>query len=200
MLTFAAAVILLIITPGPGVLSTAGVGAAYGFRPGLAYVGGLFLGTNMVALAVITGLAAIVLSVPGLREVLMVASVAYLLYLAARIAFAGSRIAFIEAKAPPGVGAGLLLQAINPKAYAVNTALITGFAFYPASLAVETGLKLLIMNLIWIPIHLGWLWAGVALHRLNLPARTQRAINYAMALAMLGVVALAILSATGYLA
>ncbi len=197
MFTFAAAVILLIITPGPGVLSTAGVGAAYGFRPGLTYVTGLFLGTNMVALAVITGLAAIVLSVPGLREALMAASVAYLLYLAARIAFAGSRIAFVEAKSAPGIGAGLLLQAINPKAYAVNTALITGFAFYPASLAVETGLKLVIMNLIWIPIHLGWLWAGVALHRLNLPDRTQRAINYGMALAMLGVVALAILSATG---
>ena len=35
MLTFAAAVFLLIVTPGPGVLSTAGVGAAYGFRAGL---------------------------------------------------------------------------------------------------------------------------------------------------------------------
>jgi len=197
MLTFAAAVFLLIVTPGPGVLSTAGVGAAYGFRPGLGYVAGLFMGTNMVALAVITGLAAIVLAIPVVREVLMVASVAYLLYLAARIAFAGSRIAFIEAKRAPGVGSGLLLQAINPKAYAVNTALITGFAFYPASLAIETGLKLVIINLIWIPIHLGWLWAGVALHRLNLPDRTQRAINYGMALAMLGVVALAILSATG---
>lgn len=199
MLTFAAAVFLLIVTPGPGVLSTAGVGAAYGFKPGLSYVGGLFLGTNMVALAVITGLAAIILAIPVVREVLMVASVAYLLYLAARIAFAGSRIAFIEAKSAPGIGAGLLLQAINPKAYAVNTALITGFAFYPASLAVETGLKLVIINLIWIPIHLGWLWAGVALHRLNLPDRTQRRINYGMALAMLGVVVLAILSATGLL-
>ena len=30
MLTFALAVFLLIITPGPGVLSLAGVGAAYG--------------------------------------------------------------------------------------------------------------------------------------------------------------------------
>lgn len=199
MLTFAAAVFLLIVTPGPGVLSTAGVGAAYGFRSGLRYVAGLFLGTNMVALAVITGLAAIILALPVVREVLMVASVAYLLYLAARIAFAGSRIAFIEAKSAPGIGAGLLLQAINPKAYAVNTALITGFAFYPASLAIETGLKLVIINLIWIPIHLGWLWAGVTLHRLNLPEHTQRLINYGMALAMLGVVALAILSATGLL-
>lgn len=195
MLTFAAAVILLIITPGPGVLTTAGVGAAYGFRPGLSYVTGLFIGTNMVALAVITGLAAIVLSVPVIRYVLMAASVAYLLYLASRIAFAGSRIAFIEATSPPGVTAGILLQAINPKAYAVNTALITNFAFYPQSLAIETGIKLVIMNAIWIPIHLGWLWAGVALHRLNLPERTQRRINYAMALALLGVVALALVSA-----
>ncbi|MEC8551875.1 MAG: LysE family translocator, partial [Pseudomonadota bacterium] len=32
MLTFAAAVFLLIVTPGPGVLSTAGVGAAFGWR------------------------------------------------------------------------------------------------------------------------------------------------------------------------
>ena len=38
MLTFALAVLLLIATPGPGVLSTAGVGAAFGWRPGLSYV------------------------------------------------------------------------------------------------------------------------------------------------------------------
>jgi len=195
MLIFTLTVFMLFITPGPGVLSTAGVGAAYGFRPGLTYVAGLFVGTNTVALAVITGLAALILGMPGLRSVLMVASVAYLLYLAARIAMAGSRVAFIEAKSPPGALAGLLLQAINPKAYAVNTALISGFAFYPGSLLIETLLKLLIMNLIWIPVHLGWLWAGVTLHRLDMPERSHRIINIFMALAMLSVVALAIWSA-----
>ena len=44
MLSFTAAVILLLITPGPGVLSIAGVGAAYGWRDGLRYAIGLFLG------------------------------------------------------------------------------------------------------------------------------------------------------------
>src|SRR5210317_933140 len=77
MIIFALAVLFLIITPGPGVLSTAGFGAAYGFRPSLAYVLGLFLGTNMVMLAVICGLAAVVFSVPWLRMVLVGASVAY---------------------------------------------------------------------------------------------------------------------------
>jgi threonine/homoserine/homoserine lactone efflux protein len=194
MLTFAFAVFLLIITPGPGVLSTAGMGAAYGFRAGLRYVAGLFLGTNFVAAAVISGLAAIVLGVPVIRWVLLAASVAYLLYLAFRIAFAGSRIAFIEAKNPPGVFAGILLQAINPKAYAVNTTLFSGFAFLPASFAAETALKLVILNAIWLPIHLGWLYAGVALQRLNVRPARQRIINIAMASSMLGVVALALLS------
>jgi threonine/homoserine/homoserine lactone efflux protein len=197
MLTFALAVFFLIITPGPGVLSTAGLGAAYGFRPSLSYVLGLFIGTNLVALAVITGVAAIVLSVPVVRTILMAASVAYLLYLAARIAFAGSKIAFIQAKAPPAVLSGILLQAINPKAYAVNTTLFAGFPFAPDNLLFETAAKLLIANAIWIPIHLGWLWAGASLHRLNLSETAQRRINFAMAGSMLAVVALAILSAGG---
>ncbi len=193
MLTFAAAVFFLIITPGPGVLSTAGLGAAYGFRPGLRYVTGLFIGTNLVALAVISGVAAIVLSVPVIRTVLMVASIGYLIYLASRIAFAGSRIAFIEAKAPPAILAGIALQAINPKAYAVNTTLFAGFPFAD-SLAVETIAKLLIVNAIWIPIHLGWLYAGASLHRLNLSNAAQRRINILMAISMLLVVALALYS------
>jgi len=194
--TFALAVILLIITPGPGVLTTAGFGAAYGFRPSLKYVLGLFIGTNLVLLAVVTGIAAIVLSVPWLRTVLMTASIAYLLYLAARIAFAGSKIAFMEAKTPPGVLGGVALQAINPKAYVVNTSLISGFSFAPDNLPFEIITKVLIMNAIWIPIHLAWLWAGTALHELNLKHSTQRAINIGMALAMLCVVALATWTAT----
>jgi threonine/homoserine/homoserine lactone efflux protein len=195
MLTFAAAVFLLIATPGPGVLSTAGVGAAYGFRFGLRYVTGLFVGTNLVAAAVISGLAAALLAVPAVRGVLFAASVGYLLYLAARIALAGSRVAFVAARGAPGIGAGIALQAINPKAYAVNTALFTGFAFAPGNLAAETAAKLAILNLIWVPIHLGWLQAGAALHRLNLGPRAQRRVNLAMAAAMLAVVALAVGSA-----
>ena len=194
--TFTLAVVLLIITPGPGVLTTAGFGAAYGFRPSLRYVLGLFIGTNLVLLAVVTGMAAIVLSVPWLRTLLMTTSIAYLLYLAARIAFAGSKIAFIAAKTQPGIGGGLALQAINPKAYVVNTSLISGFSFAPDNLPFELLTKALIMNAIWIPIHLAWLWAGTALHELNLNQCTQRAINGGMALAMLAVVALATWTAT----
>ena len=196
MIEFALAVFFLIITPGPGVLSTAGVGSAFGYRPGLAYVGGLFVGNNVVAALVISGLAASALAVPWLRTILAWASVAYLIYLAAKIAFAGSKVAFMEAERAPGFVDGLALQAINPKAYAVNTALFSGFAFMPDSLWTETVIKVVIFNAIWVPIHLAWLWAGVILRRLDLSPRTQRAINIAMAVSMLMVVALAIYAQT----
>ncbi|MCB1478739.1 MAG: LysE family transporter [Tepidamorphaceae bacterium] len=193
MLSFAAAVFLLIITPGPGVLSVAGVGSAFGFRAGLGYLAGLGVGNSAVALAVISGLAAIVLAEPAIRTVLLFASIAYLFYLAAKIALSGSKIAFIEAEQAPGFVNGLMLQAINPKCYAVNTTFFTGFGFWPESFLAETIVKLILMNLIWIPIHLLWLYAGVSLKRLDLAPGTQRAINIFMAAAMLAVVALAAL-------
>ena len=134
MITFVVAVFFMLITPGPGVLSVAGVGSSYGFKAGMRYMVGLFIGTNLVALAVVSGLAGIVFSFPYIRNILMVLSVMYLSWLALRIALSGSNIAFIKATKAPGIIDGISLQAINPKAYVVNTALFTGFAFWPDSL------------------------------------------------------------------
>ena len=131
MLTFAAAVFLLIITPGPGVLTLAGVGSAYGYRPGFQYLIGLWIGQNMVALAVISGLAAILLAAPIVRNVLLVLSIGYILFLAYKIAFSGAKVAFTAATKAPGITGGIMLQAINPKAYVVNTSFFTGFAIWP---------------------------------------------------------------------
>ena len=193
MLTFAITVFLLIVTPGPGVLSTAGFGAAYGYKKSLGYVFGLFLGTNLVFLAVATGLIAILLSIPSLRIFLLILSTCYLFYLASKIALAGSNIAFIKAKSPPGIISGVLLQAINPKAYVVNTTLVSGFAFYQSSFAIELVIKFFIMNSIWIPLHLLWLYVGTVLHELNLSIKNQRIINLMMSLSMVLVVVISIL-------
>lgn len=194
MIAFCLAVLLLLVTPGPGVLSTAGVGAAFGFNAGLRYVTGLCIGTNLVALIVVSGLAAIILATPWARNTLLVASACYLLYLAARIAFAGKKIAFISADEKPGIRAGLLLQLINPKAYAVNMTWFSGFVLFPGSLVTETLVKFLVINLIWVPIHLLWLFAGNAVNRLELSPQTHFLINCAMASAMVVVVGLAIYS------
>ena len=64
MLSFIVVVILMFITPGPGVLSLAGTGAAFGWRQGLRYMAGLWVGHFLVSLAVITGLATIISAEP----------------------------------------------------------------------------------------------------------------------------------------
>ena len=187
MLTFAIVSLLMFITPGPGVLSLAGVGAAFGWRHGLRYIAGLFAGHFLVSIAVITGLAAIILAEPFIRRLLLLASAGYLGYLALQIALAGSKISFIQINAP-GFMTGMTLQFINPKAYAVHTTFFTGFAFYPDSFVVETGLKLIIMNAIWISLHLCWLYAGCKLNELNLSDKTQKLINIFMAICLVAVV------------
>ena len=150
-----------------------------------------WLGNNLVALAVVVGIAAFILADARIRTVLFLASTAYLLYLALRIALAGSRIAFIESRAAPGMWNGIALQLINPKAYAVNTTLFSGFTLIGGGLVAETVLKFLIMNAIWFPIHVLWLYLGIRLRQLNLSERAHRIINIAMSLSMLAVVALA---------
>ncbi|NVK02456.1 MAG: LysE family translocator [Oceanospirillaceae bacterium] len=193
MLTFALAVFLLIVTPGPGVLSLAGVGAAFGWRTGTRYLLGLWLGTNLVSLAVISGVAAVILADPIIRTLLLIASAAYLGFLALRIALAGARVAFIHMETP-GFVTGITLQLINPKAYAVNTTLFSSFAFYPESFAIETAIKLVVTNIIWLILHFFWLWMGVRVNRLNLAPATQRRINLVMASCLMGVVALSVWS------
>jgi threonine/homoserine/homoserine lactone efflux protein len=152
------------------------------------------LGNNQVGLAVITGVAASLLAVPGLREVLLVASVAYLSWLALRIARSGNRIGFITQQTPPSFIDGVLLQLINPKAYVVNTTLFTGFLIWPENWWFEVAVKLAVFNLMWLPIHLLWLWAGVRMRQLELSDVLQSRINLGMAAAMMAVAALALFS------
>ena len=195
MLSFTLAVLILVLTPGPAVLSIAGVGTAFGYRATLSYVWGVVIGANLVVFFVISGLAAMLLGFPGLRIFLMTFSLCYLVYLAGRIAFAGSKIGFSVVAKPPGIWAGIVLQTINPKAYVVMLALFSGFPFLPENLLGETIIKFAIANLIWIPAHMIWLYLGISINRLNLSDKTTRIVNIAMALALLVVVLVTALSA-----
>ena len=191
--SFALAVLLLTITPGPAVLTLAGVGSAFGWRQGLLLLIGLFVGVHLVCFAVISGLAALIIADPVVRFVLLLASSAYLGYLALKIALARTKIGFFHIAAP-GFITGIMLQLINPKAYAVNTMLFSSFAFYPQNFFIETGLKLLINNTLWIPIHLIWLYAGIKVSQLDLSAQTHKMINLAMSACLLAVVGLSVVS------
>ncbi len=133
---------------------------------------GLWIGHLVVSLAVITGLAAIILAEPIIRDVLAFFCAGYFGHLALRIAFAKSKIAFIQMAAQRFV-TGVSLQFFNPKAYAVHATFLSGFVLYPDNFLFEVTIKQLSMNFIWISFHLIWLYAGVKLNELNLTLKTQ---------------------------
>ena len=65
----------MIITPGPAVLSLAGTGAGFGWRQGVFYLLGLFIGTNTVMIFVITGLKGILFEVPFVEPAFLTISI-----------------------------------------------------------------------------------------------------------------------------
>ena len=97
MISFGLAVFLLIITPGPGVLSTAGV-ELFWLHRGLFYIAGLCLGTNIGGLAVISGVAAIILAELLIRIVLLFVSAVWDTSHPDRTS--GDKIAFIRSTGP----------------------------------------------------------------------------------------------------
>ncbi|MEM9708594.1 MAG: LysE family transporter [Pseudomonadota bacterium] len=191
MVSFLFAVLLLLGTPGPGVLSLAGVGAAFGASMGVRYFAGLWLGHNLVSLMVVMGLAAALADLPVLRSVLAGIACLYLLWIATKIALAGREFGFIEKSEAPGFVGGLFLQAVNPKAYAVSTTLFAGFPAIVPNPTVEIVLKFAIFNAVWVLTLGAWLFLGAFLKRLNLSPPAQRRINLALSFSLAVVVLLA---------
>jgi len=194
MVAFALAVFFMIATPGPAVLALAGVGAAFSFKDGLRFLIGLTIGYLLVWALVITGLASVVFSVSYMRTIFLIISSGYLIYLSFKIMMKGSKIAFIRPENLPNLFDGIILQLVNPKAYAFHSILFSGFVIFPNDIILETIWKFIIMNAIWIPLHLVWLFMGASIKKINLNPYIQRKINLVMGLSLFLVAILSFLS------
>ena len=189
--TFAIAIFLMIITPGPGVLSLAGTGAGFGWRPGIFYLLGLFIGTNSVMILVITGLKGVLFKIPFVEPVFLIVSLSYLTWIAWRIAFSDNKTTITSIKKEPTFFEAIFLQLINPKAYLVNGILFAGFPIENLNLNEEIIAKVIIINLVWIPVHFFWLWLGIRLRSWGLESGKQKKVNKFMGFSLFVVVILA---------
>ena len=194
MLTFTIAIFLMIITPGPGVLSLAATGSGFGWKAGVLYLAGLFIGTNTVLVFVVTGFKGFLFEIPWVEPVFLIISLSYLTWIAWRIASAGNEIKFKKSKNEPTFFEAIFLQIINPKAYLVNGILFAGFPLKNFSLQQEVLIKALIINLVWIPVHFFWLWLGIKLRQWGLNKGKQAIVNKVMAFCLLVVIGLAAFS------
>jgi len=190
MITYIIISFLMMVTPGPGVLSLAGVGAGFGWRVGIMYLIGLFLGTNGVALFVVLGFKQFLFEIDGVELTFLILSLSYLSFLSWRIATSDNKTGFKQSLKAPRLYEGIFLQFINPKAYVVQGHLFIVLSLGMSTYDLEIITKFIIVNSIWIPIHFFWLWLGISLKKWSLASNKQLWVNRGMGLALFSVVIL----------
>ncbi len=192
---FVLAALALTGSPGPNTLSVAAVGASFGRMRGLGYMIGLNVGMLAVITIVGTGVAGVILALPGFAPIVTVLAGGYFLYLAYRIATASPLPATDQqdsSQAPRWYeGAGLSL--VNPKAYAAMTALFSGHVILQADPLADTLAKAGLVISTIVVVNLVWLTVGAAMTRHLQDRRTSRIVNIVFAVLLLLSVGYAIL-------
>jgi threonine/homoserine/homoserine lactone efflux protein len=181
-------------SPGPSTISATAMGAAFGVRRSLRYVGGLIAGTMAVLLAVSIGVVALMLSAPQGARALGAVSAAYILFLAFKIATAPPLESQGRQMAAPAFLGGFLLAVANPKAYLAIGAVFAGAAPLAGDGGVDALIKTGLLGGMIVAIHLAWLLAGASLSRVLRDPVSSRVVNVALAAALVATTCVALLS------
>lgn len=157
--------LVLVGSPGPNTMSVAAVGAAYGKRRGLPYLTGICLGVLLVVMLVGTGVAALILSFPGVAPVVTMLAAVYLVYLAYRIATAKPivRVDGTSLSQAPAWYAGVALAVANPKAYAAVGASFSQHTLVAHSAWQDALFKASLFMAAIVLVNLVWLHVGAAI-------------------------------------
>lgn len=178
-------------SPGPSTVSLVAVSAAYGVRQAIAYGVGLVVGTIGVLLAVAGGVTVLLLALPVLRWVLLALAVAYALRLAVRLALSSTFGGEGTVASRLSVGGGVLLGALNPKAWVAISAVFLSAHLVAAPL-LDATVKVVVLAAVIVVVHAAWLAAGRSLEPVLRAPRRARAANLVLgcllALAMIPVV------------
>lgn len=146
-------------TPGPANMILLATGARYGLRRALPFVAGVALGKQLVIWPLGFGLLALQDDYPFFFEMLKYTSVAYILWLAYRVAGMRFKVKEVDGP-PPSFFAGLIVHPLNPKAWGMITTGFTTFvvAGTPSLQATATiAICLLCVQMLLHPI---WTYAG----------------------------------------
>lgn len=116
----------LAYSPGPGNMIFAANGARFGLRATLPASVGYHIATWGVTVMIGLGMGSTLTASPTLARAMQLAGAAYVLWLAVRMARAGSSVDQGKARAL-GFGGGALLLVLNPKAYVIIALMFTQF-------------------------------------------------------------------------
>jgi threonine/homoserine/homoserine lactone efflux protein len=167
------------VTPGPNNMMLLASGANFGFRRSLPHMLGISLGHAAMVFVLGMGVAQAFQAMPALTTVLKVVSVAYMLWLAWKIAHAsapqsgrsgGTPFTFLQAAA---------FQWVNPKAWAMALTAVTVYSGGSGALAMLTVAA--VFSMVNLPSVSIWTAAGEQLRRWLTTNRRLQIFNRTMA-------------------
>lgn len=176
-------VVVTTITPGPNNTMLLASGVNFGFRRTVPHMLGISVGLIVLMLSAGFGLGEAFRRVPMLYNVLEVASVAYLLYLAWKIGSSGELKLRDGERRPMRFHEAIAFQWINPKAWMMVLTAATTIRL-SADFSVNTIIMAALFSLIGLPCIGVWAAFGTGVRGfLSNPLRL-RTFNITMALAL----------------
>lgn len=178
-LSMAAFALAASITPGPVNILVLSSGVQYGFRPSLRLVFGATAGFCLLLLMIGLGLHELLETFPQLTTIIQWAGVAFLLFMAWKLAMSDGQLGRGDAKSGPKAITGAVMQWLNPKAWLAS---IAGMGAYAASGAPTLIWEFTAIYFVVCFVSVAcWAYAGAFMSRfLGEPSRVQL-FNRAMA-------------------
>ena len=167
------------VTPGPNNMMLLASGVNFGFRRTLPHMLGISMGHALMVFLVGLGLAGVFKAWPLALTVLKVASVAYMLWLAWKIAHAGAPGEGRAKPVPMTFLQAAAFQWVNPKAWAMALGAVSAYVTEPSAWAYAAVAG--VFACVNLPSVAVWAGMGQAVRRwLEGPGRL-RAFNWGMA-------------------
>ncbi|SDT02533.1 Threonine/homoserine/homoserine lactone efflux protein [Pseudomonas asplenii] len=180
LLSMAAFALASSITPGPVNIVALSAGAQFGLRASLRHVTGATLGFTLLLVLIGLGLHELLLRVPVLTRGIQLGGVAFLVYMAWKLAMDDGSLNAGQSGKRPTLTLGAVMQWLNPKAW---LACVAGMGAFAANGDTRVVLE---FALIYFVICYGsiacWAFAGTFLRRYLENPRGMRLFNRLMAL------------------
>jgi len=167
------------ITPGPNNLMLMASGANFGFQRTIPHMLGVALGFVFMAFLMGIGLSQIFETWPRLRDVLTIFSVAYLLWLAWKIANAAAPKEGMAAGKPLTFLQAAAFQWVNPKAWSMALTSVTLYA--PDDTPLAMFFVAAVFGAVNLPSVSTWCILGREMRRVLTNPNRLRLFNWAMA-------------------
>jgi threonine/homoserine/homoserine lactone efflux protein len=184
-MTFA---LVMSITPGPNNTMLLASGVNFGFRRTLPHMLGITCGCVVMMLAIALGLGQIFTRLPVLYSAMEAVSVAYLLYLAWKIAMSRALSVSSAKERPMTFLQAAAFQWVNPKAWMMAVTGVTAFHLND-NLLINALWLATVFAIVNLPSITVWAAFGLAVRRFLSGPVAMRAFNWMMAALLLSSIA-----------